>query len=330
MNCRASQLGQVPIPNEIRAAWSPEIGAQQEEVQMNRMMFLIIAVVLSLGVNPSIWAQDEFGTIHRTMVVHPVPTNPKLAGTELLDAMADITNASATNPWLIKLDAGVYDLGTSSLTMKPYVDIEGSGEDVTKITAASCSFGTVNASNNAEVRFLTVNSSVCSAVFVPGGTSPKFTHVTLTAAVPGGSEFLGGLNSSGQPILTDVTVNLPLGGFGILLSGGEVLRRVSVTVAPAVYSIGIDISQNYLNVIPITIVDSIIVADQAVYFASGIPNFTIDRSTITGRVLSLDLPGSGAVRIGTSQLIGTNSGPFGLTCFADYDANYAPLNSSCQ
>ncbi|PYU23369.1 MAG: hypothetical protein DMG32_16265 [Acidobacteria bacterium] len=248
--------------------------------------------------------------------------------------MAAITTASATNPWLIKLDAGVFDLGTSSLVMKPYVDIEGSGEDVTKITGTNCSGGgTVNASNNAEVRFLTVNSSACSAVFVPGGTSPKFTHVTLTSGGGSYSSFSAGLNSSGQPILTDVTVNLPLGGFGIILSGGELLRRVSVTLGPApgLISIGISIAQNYLNVIPITIVDSTIVADQAIYFAAGIPDFTIDRSTLTGRSVSLQLPGNGAVRIGTSKLIGTNiTSRFGLTCFGDYDGNYAPLNSSCQ
>ena len=111
------------------------------------------------------------------------------------------------------------------------------------------------------------------------------------------------------------------------------MRRVSVTLGPApgLISIGISIAQNYLNVIPITIVDSTIVADQAIYFAAGIPDFTIDRSTLTGRSVSLQLPGNGAVRIGTSKLIGTNiTSRFGLTCFGDYDGNYAPLNSSCQ
>ena len=46
--------------------------------------------------------------------------------------------------------------------MKPYVDIEGSGELTTKITftgSASSTTGTLVGANNAELRFLTVENT---------------------------------------------------------------------------------------------------------------------------------------------------------------------------
>jgi hypothetical protein len=304
-----------------------------------RLPWLVLVLVLCVYLNSNVWAQDdgETGARNRTIVVHPMSTGPTDSGTELLEAMANITNASATNPWLIKLDAGVFDLGTSSLVMNPYVDIEGSGEGVTKITSASGA-ATVTGSSNAEIRFLTVASTVGTAVFVPVGTSPKLRNVTLTSS--GGWSFAYGLNSNGQPILTDVTVNLPGGGSGIGLSGGELLRRVAITVGPGTgpvsgaISIGLDINQGYPQPIPITIVEStIFAANQGVFFGSGIENFTIERSTIKGGFFAVELLGEGppaTVRIGTSQLIGQVGPTFELACVGDYNGNYSPLNSSCQ
>lgn len=280
-----------------------------------------------------------------TIVVHPVPGNPRAAGNALLQAMAGINTAvnaaSAANPWLIKLEPGVFDLGTASLVMQPYVGIEGSGEGVTKITAASGP-GTVTGANNAELRLLTIDSTIGyqgTAVFVPVGTSPRLTHVTLTSAAGGiglnssGGE--SGLSSSGL-ILTDVTVNLSAGGTGIQLSGGELLRRVTVTVGPApgAISIGLFIVQGYPQAIPITIVDSTIVAGgQGVFDGGGIENFTIDRSTIMGGIFAIELLGEGppaTVRVGTSQLIGQVGPTFELTCFGDYNGSYAPMDAKCQ
>jgi len=54
--------------------------------------------------------------------------------TNPVDALNAITDASESNPYLVKIMPGVYDVSTSVI-MKSYVDIEGSGENVTKITA---------------------------------------------------------------------------------------------------------------------------------------------------------------------------------------------------
>ena len=57
--------------------------------------------------------------------------------TSPIDAINSVTTASAANPFVVKVMPGVYDLGTSSLQMKEYVYLEGSGEDSTVITAYS-------------------------------------------------------------------------------------------------------------------------------------------------------------------------------------------------
>jgi hypothetical protein len=90
----------------------------------------------------------------RTVIVGPAGTATE-NGTALRAALASITTASATNPWLLKIEPGTYDLGTSTLYMKPYVDVEGSGEVVTTIRSAGGG-PAVSGAGPAEMRLLTV------------------------------------------------------------------------------------------------------------------------------------------------------------------------------
>ncbi len=99
------------------------------------------------------------------VVVSPVGT-PAENGTALLNALAGIADASESNPYLLKIEPGKYDLGTKSLRMKPHVDIEGSGQFITTIIGAGRPepgkfefphpFGTVVGANIAGLRSLTV------------------------------------------------------------------------------------------------------------------------------------------------------------------------------
>ena len=63
----------------------------------------------------------------RVVLVKPVPGNPLAGGTALLNAMAGITDATSANPYVILLEPGVYDMGGSSLVMKPFVTVRGFG-----------------------------------------------------------------------------------------------------------------------------------------------------------------------------------------------------------
>lgn len=103
-----------------------------------------------------------------------------------IQAMHDLANwcgtPSESNPCGVKILPGVYDIGANTLQMKSYVDIEGSGENVTKITGNSSS-GVVNGAGPAEIRLLTVEhrGGVNRVIAMNGGPSLKMTNITVNA-----------------------------------------------------------------------------------------------------------------------------------------------------
>jgi hypothetical protein len=100
----------------------------------------------------------------RTVLVSPVPGDPVASGTALRNALAGISSPSSTNRWLVKIEPGTYDIGTTSLPMRPWVNIEGSGIDATTIRGTvdggpSNNMGTVNGASNTELRLLTISAN---------------------------------------------------------------------------------------------------------------------------------------------------------------------------
>jgi hypothetical protein len=155
---------------------------------------------------------------------------------------------SEANPCLIKILPGIYDLGAGSLTMKPFVDIEGSGESTTVITGTNGDTtlgGVVNGASNAEIRFLTVkNSRQASAsgtavAIANKSQSPKITHVT--AITSGALSAYAMYNSESSPILNNVTISAS----GISCNGmyntaaSPVLNTVTVSALCSFESFGI-------------------------------------------------------------------------------------------
>lgn len=151
-------------------------------------------------------------TYASTVLVSPVGS-PLENGAALLSALAGIT-ASASTPALLKIEPGIYDLAASSLNMKPYVDVEGAGENVTTLTGSvipSISMaGVVNGADNTEIRFLTVINSGPGTAMSNINASPKVTGVTLKAIGPG-EVSVGIRNIHADPVINRVTVSA-LGG----------------------------------------------------------------------------------------------------------------------
>jgi hypothetical protein len=131
--------------------------------------------------------------------------------TTITAALASITaagDASDTNHYLIKVAPGTYN---EQVTMKEFVDIEGSGELTTKITSTGSDkwhTGTLVGANNAELRFLTVENTgkaeVATAI-ANYSAAPRLTHVTASAS--GGLTFNVGVSNgnSSATTMTDVT-----------------------------------------------------------------------------------------------------------------------------
>ncbi len=93
-----------------------------------------------------------------TVIVSPGATEAE-SGANLQAALLKITDASAAKRYLMKIEPGIYDVGTGSVAMKAYVDIEGSGENCTRITGNPDGrhfVGVVNGASNSCLRLITV------------------------------------------------------------------------------------------------------------------------------------------------------------------------------
>lgn len=166
--------------------------------------------------------------------------------TDPVDAMNKIqewcpTLSAAKPRCLLKIMPGVYSLGTRTLKMREYVDIEGAGETMTLISGksatsagydATLSTGLVVGASNAEVRFLGI-SATDQAAFFNNNASPLLTHLAISAT---GSEPYGGIygiyNVASSPRITDVNIYARRGGHvvGIYNSAASAPRMQQVRV----------------------------------------------------------------------------------------------------
>ncbi len=124
----------------------------------------------------------------RTIVVSPIPGDPTGSGNALLNALSAIAGNSASSPFLLKIEPGVYDIGATALTMKTFVDVEGSGENATFIVASrgnaslTTTAAAVIAAANAELRQLSVTNTAPGSLFSVGfftSTSARLRDVTI-------------------------------------------------------------------------------------------------------------------------------------------------------
>lgn len=113
--------------------------------------------------------------------------------TSPLAAMNDLANwcgtPSASNPCLIKVMPGVYDIGANSISLVSNVSIDGAGAAVTKIASSSGYPGTIYAFSGVQGGTLSnltienhsaVNGAAARSVYVDGdATSLDISHCTL-------------------------------------------------------------------------------------------------------------------------------------------------------
>ena len=164
---------------------------------------------------------------------------------------------SATNPCLLKIMPGVYNIGANSLQMQSYVDIEGSGENTTKISGSISSpyfpptQGVITASaptSNAELRFLTVENidswgGVNVAIY-NNAVALKITNVTATTALYGSSNYAV-YNYTSSTTMTNVTATASNGSSNRAVynrSSSTIMTNVTATASVSSVSGG---SSNY-------------------------------------------------------------------------------------
>lgn len=141
---------------------------------------------------------------------------------------------SASNACLVKIMPGVYGVGGNSLQMQEYVDVEGSGENTTRISGCNSS-GVVRGASNAEMRFFSAVSE-CSGRSVAvynQNTSPKMTNITAIATSGSSSEdSIGVASVSASPIMTNVTVSASGGNYAFGIhndTGSPIITNINAT-----------------------------------------------------------------------------------------------------
>jgi len=210
----------------------------------------------------------------------------------LSTALASISDASVSNPYVVRIAPGEYT-ETATVALKTYVDVEGSGQGVTTITCAcagadyDASSATVSAGDIvAEIRHLTINNTggdtrsygVYTEDVVDGSVSMS----DVTATATGASTYNASVvNYDSSPSMTNVTATA---------TGGTDNRGV----------------YNYSSSSP-----------------------SIRNSSITGGDGSIRNTGTSSAQVADTMLDGTVTAGGGLACVGAYDETFSELDASC-
>ena len=148
--------------------------------------------------------------------------------TDPLTAMNNLSSwcgtPSASNPCLIKIMPGVYNIGASSLQLQPYVDVEGAGENVTIITGNISTelTGVIAAASNSEIRLLTIentSSSYAATCLSARNASPKLSSLSVKTAAGTLYATYGIYTENSNAIISNLTVTSAL--LGVYLKNGS-------------------------------------------------------------------------------------------------------------
>ncbi len=307
-----------------------------------RIVSVLLCILFSLLTWSTAWADFYVIAVGQraknTILVSPQST-PSKSGDVLLSALNKAADASATNRYLILIEPGIFYLGNNSLAMKEYVDIQGSGKNVTIIKGSnSNNDGLIQGADHAELRFLTLrnqNNGPRAVALYNNGTSPVITNVHIRAS--GATRNYGIHNvSSASPEMNLVTVQVSGGesNYGVLnnSSSSPIMNNVRIEARGGLRNYGVN---NTKDCIP-EISNVHILATQGGDFNIGVLNnneaiLRINRSFIRGADSAV-LTGHGSTTyIGSSVLSGaaTVKGGGIHKCAASYSYGYDLLNNQC-
>ncbi len=255
----------------------------------------------------------------RILVVRNFPTDQVGNCDELRAVLADITDNDVNNRYLILLEPGIYDCGTTSVEMKPFVDIAGSGRETTLITgsrAGTNSGGVIRNARNTELRDLSVRNVNERVALYVGQPDSRVTNVRaeVTGTNTVGYALLV-LNFSGTTVITNVEANTTDGASsfaaGLYIAGGPnaVLVNVVATAGPA-----------STNSSGIQLFNATVTARNSVF------------SGVDGGAIALAGGGAVTANLVTSQLSGLVpvGGPATFRCSGSYDENFNTLDDNCD
>ena len=243
-------------------------------------------------------------------------------GQTLRDALAFAEAAGPTEgePWTLRLTPGIYDVGSSRLDMVSFVDIEGSGEGTTKITAHTDGFGpdlgAVFGADHAELRFLTVENQASgtagsvSRAIRNGNVSPTLSHVTAVAR---------GGQMNNQGVVNGNTSKTLMRSVTAIGSGGQIAEGVVNGTDTQVVMLRVTARATGGSVQNWAVINTL--------SADPIIRDSVLEAIGTGAAAIINQDTS-TVRVANSQLTGGVTGG-GFTCVGAYDGSFSALDTGC-
>ena len=282
--------------------------------------------------------------------------------TDPISAINSITDASSSNPYLLKIMPGIYTLSAGAfLQMKAYVDIEGSGESTTRIVgsvdAVSSQAGIpypalVNGALNSELRLLTfenagggnnniavqgVGTIISSVTVLSSGNAQAIGIIAgdstiirnATVIVTSSSPVIGIMNA-GAPDISNSTISLSGAGnkYGFFgFSGAGKINNVTVTTSSTGASTGVLNSGGSIELRNFTFR-----AGSDGYGVESCGYMQIHNSSFEGVTTTINNACDGRVNVvGTKMSVGgvRNIGASVTVCAGVYDSNYVFYPNTC-
>ena len=256
----------------------------------------------------------------QTVVVSPSGATANDNGLQLLAALDGITDNSASNGYLVVLEPGVYDVGSETLTLKPFIDLAGSGRNTTIVQGDSSS-GVLLTDSKTEIRDLTLmhRGAACNTLTLKvSGTDVLLSRLSIvggnTTNTATSCNTTGLSAASGATaILNDLTVTGGNGGFSsraiTFFSGshGELMNVTATGGSATTLSLGV---QNLST--------GLVLARNS-RFSGGTHSF-------------VNNGGGKSILVSTQVDIAMDDPNFPgvLKCHGSYNSQYVALSSTCQ
>lgn len=183
----------------------------------------------------------------RTVIVNNTGV-PSTDGAALLSAIAGLTPApDYVNRWLVKLETGIYDVGSTPVVIPSYVNLVGSGIDQTIIQGSYgpppgfLLGGLVQITSHSEARDLAISCfseagvlETCQAMSIDTG-NPRLSNLRINVGGTGTGSHWGIRTFDAGPRLDDVEVSVDADTgydtYGIVYGGNSTIniQRSSIT-----------------------------------------------------------------------------------------------------
>jgi hypothetical protein len=226
----------------------------------------------------------------RTYVVTATGT-PAQNGTLLRNTLANVASPSSLSPARLVLEPGRYEVGTTALVMRPYVDVEGGGPLNTRIVGAPTGSG--------------ISSGVVSLV-----DNMVLRGVTIE-------------NVQGNATVASTGVGMVAGHSALRMKDAAIVISQPCTVAFATYFV-----TNFVDFDNVSITATGGTAGNQGFRVQNGEGVFRNGSIVATLAVTDPIGTTSSFRISNSMLQGTKNGS--RRCVAAWDENFNPLNTTCD